>query len=289
MTCSQPVKILCSFHYFRKRDLAEYHQAADGRIMIMGDSGAFSAASTGAPIAYGDYARWCRRWADLLFCYPSLDIIRDSEATWANHRRMLRDGLAPLPVYHYGSPLRPLQRYLDAGERYIALGGMVGTHGTQVKRWIVRCFQLAAPYGAVFHGFGRTALTDLADFPWYSVDSSTYTAVSRYGRIQLFDGHRFRSLERSKPRSVYRHGALLRAHGVTPAQMDNRNPRDRDLSMRVGAAAWRRCEEWMRRRHGPIPGTRPGDPPGPHLFLAASNDRDVTPVIQLTNDHPAST
>jgi hypothetical protein len=286
-SAAQPPKILCSFHYFRKDDLSEFQTLSAGRAMIMGDSGAFSALSVGAPISYQQYTDWVRRWRSVLFSYPALDVIGNPEATWTGYRRMRRDGLAPLPVYHYGSPMSWLRRYLDAGEKYIALGGLVGKSGPDVKRWLVACFQAAQPYGAVYHGFGRTRMDDLRDFPWYSVDSSSFAAPARYGRVHLFDGHRFITLARNEPRKLYAHGALLRQHGVSPDQMDNRNTRVTELSYRVGTVAWRRCEEWLRQRHGPVPGQRPGDPPGPHLFLADAAFANVRAVVTTAaSTHP---
>lgn len=275
----EPAKILCSFHYFRTDNIGEFYERGDGKTMIMGDSGAFSAQSVGAPIAYQQYADWIRRHRAVLFSYPALDVIGDAEATWNNYRRMKRDSLQPLPVYHFRTSMDYLKRYLDAGERYIALGGMVGSYGKDSKQWIIRCFQEAEKYGAVFHGFGRTRMDDLRDFPWYSVDSSSFAAPARYGRVHLFDGHRFIDLRRNEPRSLYKHGALLRAHGVRPQDMDNRNPRVRELSYRVGTVAWRRCEEWLRARHGLVPGQRPGDPPGPHVFLADAATHNVRFVV----------
>jgi hypothetical protein len=274
-SAQQPAKVLCSFHYYRKDDIAGI---AAGHTLVMGDSGAFTAAASGQPIVYAEYTAWLRRWGPALFSYPCLDVIGDPDVTWTGYRRMRRDGLAPLPVYHYGSPLVHLRRYLDAGERYIALGGLVGKRGPDVTRWIIACFQAAQPYGAVFHGFGRTRAADLAAFPWYSVDSSNLTRGARFGLVDLFDGHRFISLKRSEPRTLYAHGALLRDHGSNPADLDNRNPRSRRAAYRAAVIAYRRCEEWMRLRHGPVPGPRPGDPAGPHVFLA---DAPVTNINHI--------
>lgn len=289
----QPPKVLVSFHYFRTFDFTRYVEQAGPTVMVMGDSGAYTASSQGKPIAYTDYVAWCRRWGHLFTCYPALDVIGDPATTWHNYQRMRRDELEPVPVYHYGSPLDWLRRYLDAGERLIALGGMVGEHSPDLKAWLVTCFQLAAPYRAAFHGFGRTRMEDLADFPWYSVDSSVVGSACRFGNVYLFDdrSHRMLTLHRWQPRSLYRHGRLMRAHGVTPAQMDNRNRRrdptktDTLRSFHVGTIAWRRAEEWIRRRHGPVHG-RPGAPPGPHLYLVDASTHHTTTLIQAALDNP---
>jgi hypothetical protein len=281
----QPIKILTSFHYFQREDMTALHAATSGG-MIMGDSGAFTADTKGTPIAYPAYRAWLRRFKHLLFCYPCLDVIGDPEATAAAHTRMRGDGLDPLPVYHYGSPLRHLKAFLDAGERYIALGGMVGSYGADTKRWIITCFKTAGPYGAVFHGFGRTRFDDLADFPWYSVDSSSFASGARYGELRLFHAGRFISLRRNEPRSLYAHGRLLRAHGADPAAVDNRNTGGRPLAYTCGVLAWRRAEEWMRARHGPVKGVRPGDPDGPHLFFADSQIRNLHLLTDVIHTHP---
>jgi hypothetical protein len=281
---SQPLKVLCSFHYHRANE-TEAFTRSDIPTLVMGDSGAFSAANAGASVQYAEYTQWVRRWRSVLFSYPVLDVIGNAEATWDNYRRMKRDGLHPLPVYHFRTPITYLKKYLEAGERYIALGGMVGNTGKDSKQWLIRCFKEAEPYGAVFHGFGRTRMDDLRDFPWYSVDSTSWNGPVRYRDFQVFDGTRTITLNRNEPKKLYTHGRLLRDHGITPQQMDRRHPRSTLAGYTLGFACWRRVEEWLRARHGPVPGPAPTDPPGPHLFLA-SKPQHAPHLLAAYRNHP---
>lgn len=273
MSDAQPAKILASYHYHRSVDfdrLAE--KAAPIGLMVLADCGAFSALTQGFEVDLDSYAAWTRCWEHRLLAYPNLDVIGNAEATWANHQRMRRDR-RPIPVVHYPSRMAVLQRYLDAGERYVALGNLVSTTGgsrSERLRWATACFKHAEPYGAVFHGFGYTNLTALRALPFYSTDSSSNSSASRFGTVPVFDGRRMIGLARGRPKELYRHADLLRAHGVTAKDLDGRTPRQESLIYRSGVIAFRRIEEYLRRLHGPVQGGRPGDPPGPHIFLVST-------------------
>lgn len=281
-------RFLASFHYARQvgtlRDALDAWFLPDRNLDLFIDSGAFTALMSGTPIDVNEYGRWLTPERHLVGTIANLDVIgndRDSaEATWRNWL-VLRDdhGLDTLPVVHLGEPLDYLDRYLDAGQDYIALGGLVGRSWKIALPWVLAAYRRVAG-NAVFHGFGLTKHQALNDLPWYSVDSSSWLAGVIYGQVQLHDGARLRpfnvsdrnaNANTSRTREFVR---LARNHGFDPEALRNPVARLADPSsyadvIGVSVEAWSRVEVAQRRRHGIQ--HRPSQPdshPGLKLYLA---------------------
>lgn len=167
------------------------------------DSGAYSAWSRGTVIDLDEYCAFIRSNIELIDVYASLDVIpgvpgqnatereRDeaAEQSWKNYLFMVREGLDPLPVYHYGENPRYLERMLDYGCPYIGIGGLVGVPGERRRMWLDRVFdRLTDDDGKAIvrtHGFGMTSIPLIFRYPWYSVDSTTWIKVTAMGAVYL--------------------------------------------------------------------------------------------------------
>ncbi|MFJ7090386.1 hypothetical protein ACIQWL_08975 [Streptomyces mirabilis] len=284
----QPFKVLCSYAYFRGHNfgplLESVHQ---GPAMVFGDSGAHSARTLGISLTLDGYAAWCHRWDQHLTLYANLDVIGAPEATWRNQRALEEQhGLTPIPVFHTGEPWSYLERYIDGGYTYIALGKLLGNPLDELLPWLDKAFSIAGDR-AVFHGFGMTVWDVVRRLPFYSVDSSTWTQPYRFGIVKLFDHHRgqwVNFLMRDKQK-VLQHRDLLRAHHTDPLIYASHGTYDRTEATVTAAVAWRRAEAFLRARHGPIamppsernPITRHGGTatPGLHLYLAESTTTNI--------------
>ncbi|MFE5595225.1 hypothetical protein [Streptomyces sp. NPDC056549] len=124
----QDFKALCSFAFWKPKDMAAFtDKLATPANMIFGDSGAHSARTMGIHLTLEDYAAWCQKWDRQLTLYANLDVIGAPEATWRNQKELeLVHGLEPIPVFHTGDPWHWLERYIDEGYTYIALGKLLG-------------------------------------------------------------------------------------------------------------------------------------------------------------------
>lgn len=153
------------------------------------DSGAFSAWSKGHEIDIDDYADFIEEYKDYLTVYANLDVIGDPEATYKNQKYLEDErGLAPLPCFHFNTDIKFLNRYLDEGYEYLALGGMVGTPSKKLMPWLDEMFSKhltdAKGYPTIkIHGFGITSLKLLLRYPWYSVDSTSWVKTGRFGTV----------------------------------------------------------------------------------------------------------
>jgi hypothetical protein len=284
---TEPMRFLASYAYFRDRDMGDFRStlASGEPVEIFADSGAHSARTLGIDVSLPGYSAWCRRWDAELVAYSNLDVIKAPELTWRNQQAMEADGFTPLPVFHTGSPWRHLERYLDHGYTYIALGALLKNPPNVLMPWLAKAFRLADGK-AVFHGFGMTVIKALREFPFYSVDSSTWTSSFRYGDIRLFDQRagNLRVLLPGDTAAFRRWRDLIRVHGADPAQLAVAyRTRDSGLRVKIALAAFQRMQEWARMIHGPIavpdgprnPLTRPGHDDratGLRLYLAGSDN-----------------
>lgn len=264
------MRLLLSYHYFRRYDLRQITSPllSTPGSKLFADSGAFSAANAGADVSVDEYAEWLHRWRDALDLYVNLDVIGHPEATLRNQRILEAAGLHPTPVVHGGAAESVLRTYIDAGHRYIALGGMVmkggGHQRERMTRWIVQMHRIARSHDVKLHGFGNTGLEQARDLPWESVDSSSWMMGGRRGAVQLWDDktHSFKRAFAGQHKTRGLH-ELIRVHGVDPdllarphAGRSLKGTRGADAYRSeqnalfiAGAAAYLRMEAYLRRRH----------------------------------------
>jgi len=256
----------------------------DGLSLFL-DSGAFSVSTLGGTIDVFDYGRWLSEHQLKFEVYANLDVIghgkESAEGTWRN-QRILEDefGLSPLPVFHSGEDWSVLERYLEAGYGYIALGGLVGKNISDLMPWLIRCFEMAEG-SAVFHGFGMTSLRALLAFPWYSVDSSSWSAGWRYGDYIIYEnGVAVCWPKRTVMSREFRR--VVREYGLEPNDVEYPGSKDhpgyqqwRSTAERFMSSAWHDSEIWFRRRWGLV--TRPDNvlSPGLNLYLVAGGFKQV--------------
>lgn len=150
------------------------------------------------------YAKFLKKYRRGIDYYSNVDVLPfrrstrspehkvNAELSYRNLKWLEDKGLHPVPVVHYGAPPAVLQRYVDEGYKLVGLGGLVGSTAKQSgKNWIDDCFEqvccgTADNTPAVdLHGFGVTSIKLMLKYPWYSVDSTTWTKVAAYGNILL--------------------------------------------------------------------------------------------------------
>lgn len=292
-------RALVSYHFHRDTDLEELRARLGGDVDFFADSGAYSAANSGATINLADYAAWLRHWDPLLTVQSTLDVIGDPAATAANTEALQELGCAPLPVFHVGTPWYVLER-LCADHPYVALGGMArlavgGAKQKMLMPWLIKCFRIARGHGTVFHGFGLTSPRIVQQLPFYSVDSSGYTFGQRFGMVYLWDADAWsmRSVFFRNPEDVRPHAALIHRHGIAPGRTINPDfmrpdtptmQADRTAITAVSARAYLLMEKSLTRRHRTPPPPLPRhSTPGTKVYLAVSgaSDKEIDPLTHL--------
>lgn len=166
------------------------------------DSGAFGAWARGQELPIKDYIRYCIENEKYIWKAVCLDQIpgkfgrRDNsqaeaeiaaEQSYKNQQRMKDAGVRPIPVFHQGDPITFLERYIADGEDYIGLSCNKFVRIEEQKRWLDSIFNLLTDKSGRpivrTHGFALTAFPHMVCYPWYTVDSTTWSLTPGYGQI----------------------------------------------------------------------------------------------------------
>jgi len=159
-------------------------------IKIFLDSGAYSAFTQGIKIDIQEYIEFIKKYKRHLEVYANLDVIKNPDATFRNQLIMEKAGLEPLPVFHFGSDIKWLRRYIDRGHDYIALGVAQNNTTDKLSPWLDTLFSkyLTDSDGMPIikvHGFAVTNFTVMLRYPWYSVDSTSWIITARTGGVYV--------------------------------------------------------------------------------------------------------
>lgn len=280
------MNVLWSYYFAREQDLlGEMATWQCDSVRFFADSGAYTARTLGVHLDTDSYGAWLVEHEPHLTVYANLDVGGAPRVTWENQKRLEDMGLSPMPVFHTGEKWSWLDRYLTEGYTYIALGKLVGAPWSVLRRWLDQAFKMAEGK-AVFHGFGLTALRAIRDYPFFSVDSTSWSMIYRMGMVRLFDERRGRWVvfQVGKLDKAREHADMVRHYGIPMSAISREGvTRSRATLGTASARSYLRCEDWVRRRHGALalpPGrgypTTPrhdgvmeaGDADGFHIYLA---------------------
>lgn len=179
LDCKVP-NILQSYWYLTKNGVPSQEQF---EFMLL-DSGGFTARMHNVTISVKEYGDFINKHKVALAI--NLDT-NDVEETIKNQnflRTYCPDSVI-IPVYHMsdwmvGSKL--LDQFIDEGYIYIALGGTSGVRVTkeQLHAFYAYCFSKTRDK-IKLHGLGQTSRPILEKFPFYTVDSTSWLSMSRFG------------------------------------------------------------------------------------------------------------
>lgn len=270
-----PVNSLISYHYNRNRDLTKM---INNQMFLIGDSGAFSAATQGARINLDEFGTWGNKWKNQLAWIASLDVIGDPEETFKNYRYLrTQHSLNVIPTIHFGADPKVLDRYADDGVDFVGLGGMVAhkTNAMKLLRWTIKCFKYARDNHPTmrFHGWGVTHKELLFQLPWYSVDSTGWAYSFMMGRHKLFNPSTADFVQFSADGiAAFQHTDLIRQHyGIEPAKIAKCSPRNMDEVVRLSARSYQLLEQHLQTRNTvkkPTYGLHPKAVDGINIHLA---------------------
>jgi len=179
--------VLVSFAYMK--DSVDWAIELNENYDLFVDSGAFSARHSGAEIDIDEYIEWLGKVEPEVIA--GLDVIGDPIATEKNIAYMEEAGLVVLPTYHPGEELHYLKAMVERYD-YIALGGIASLgERTKAEGWLKKSWRTIYEMGRTdlkVHGFGMTNKELMGRFPWHSVDSTSWLAGVRFGRIERSTG-----------------------------------------------------------------------------------------------------
>ena len=171
---------------------------------LMLDSGAFAVWTRGMDVDLEAYIRFCQEYPDVSY-YVNLDVIpgkpndimsmtdKNIESAcqqgWENYQYML-DTLPlekVIPVFHQGDDPRWLVKMVEFGAPYVGISPANDRTTSQRSKWLTGIKKhVTDSKGKALvkmHGFAVTSHRLMSSFPWYSVDSATWTRCGGLGKI----------------------------------------------------------------------------------------------------------
>lgn len=131
------------------------------------------------------------------FCM-TLDFLPDAKENFIRHKRLLKMGVRPTPVFHGDATIDYVRRYKEElGHDFIGLGGIYRRAYTvsnnapvmnfSASKYLESMFSAGERYGVKFHGLAVTSASTLCNWPFHSCDSSTWSRQAGYGVLMRFD------------------------------------------------------------------------------------------------------
>lgn len=145
------------------------------------DSGAFSVASGRSKHTIDDYIKFLHKHKNEVEWYANLDVIGNAKETYNNQKEMEKQGLKPVPTFHYGSDFKWLKKYREEYD-FVGLGGLVpySTRKNKLYKHLNKCFSITKADTRT-HGWGVTSAETLLKYPFYSTDSTSWLKFGAYG------------------------------------------------------------------------------------------------------------
>lgn len=163
-----------------------HHKVFENHLL---DSGGFAARQRGVEVDVVKYAEYIKHY-DVKFAF-NLDV-RDIETSLFNQKYLEKNTNAYIiPIYHgpewVDKDLRGLLDYYIEYYPYIGLGGIAGkeTGKQNLERFLNYVFKRTRDKTMV-HGLGVTSKKMLYNYPFATCDSTSWLAVSQYGRSAIY-------------------------------------------------------------------------------------------------------
>ncbi len=171
---------------------------------IILDSGAFSVWSNGGTVSLENYGEFARRFLNILpedielnivnldvlpgkwGHIPSKeDIAASAEKGWENMLYLESKGLKVIHIFHQHEDFAVLDRLRNHSD-YIGISPANDVSQAEKDRWLREVFSTIK--GTIkTHGFAVTSAKQVFGYPFYSVDSSSWIAPARFGRVSVLD------------------------------------------------------------------------------------------------------
>lgn len=184
--------VLESFAYFTERQKRQLKTAK----MFMLDSGAFTFMSgNGGDVNFDKYLERYIAFInenDIRYFFElDIDSVVGYE-TVKDYRRLLerKTGRRCIPVWHKSRGLDEYKRMVKEYD-YIAVGGIAnGDIKRSEYKYFTPLLNYAHQAGCKVHGLGFTDTGRLHQYPFDSVDSTSWISGSRFGSVYRFNGRR---------------------------------------------------------------------------------------------------
>lgn len=219
LTSENVNNILTSFAFCKspQKILESFNGVFPERLII--DSGAFSVWTKGEVIDIDKYANFCQELKKILPKEIDLNIVNldvlpgrfgqrptteqrelSAEAGWANMLYLEGKGLKVIHVFHQHEDFKWLDKLREHSD-YIGISPANDVSMKEKMNWLNKVFGVLRDTKKA-HGFAVTSDVQLTKYPFYSVDSSSWSAASRYGRVATFGDKKLRTFSYKKRNEI---------------------------------------------------------------------------------------
>lgn len=231
--------ILLSYMFFKepKKVLEAVNLIKPKNVII--DSGAFSVWANGQTVDIGQYAKFCHNVKevfpkDINLYVVNLDVlpgrfgVRPNEQQkedsakqgWENMITLEKEGLKVIHVFHQHESFEWLDKLMKHSD-YIGVSPANDVSMKEKLNWLNQVFSITKDKIKT-HGFAVTSHNQLYRYPFYSVDSSSWTAPSRFGRIPVFcDDLTMKTVEYKNKEQVKKYWDYLKHIGIEKLGSDD--------------------------------------------------------------------
>lgn len=170
--------------------------------------------------AYGRFVLRLQEEGVPLDFYVTFDYAKDCRIVRDVTLRLQREfKLKPVVVYHGDASLDWLRRYIGEGHTLICIGRIARLGTEALLAYYHRVFDEASRHkGIRLHGLMVTG-QNAFKFPWYSVDSTTWTRLAANNRLLFIDPRRRRVSNFKASPMPAQAAAMVRAAGFSPKQL----------------------------------------------------------------------
>lgn len=183
---------------------------------------------------------WIKEWYDYADYFAELDLqdIVGQEQVWEWRKRYKEAGVSDkiITVHHSMNTMDDFKRMVrESDSKYVALEGL---RGGKVNLPYMQLIRHAYENDTKVHGFALTNQKIMKKYPFYSVDSSSWTAVNRYGLIYKFEDGRMRQFKTKKEHFFEKNLSLQQASF-------NREKENQHFKLADAQVAFRKMEKYF--------------------------------------------
>lgn len=201
---------LMSYEYLKGKGNFVLKKYKDVHIFI--DSGAYTYQSDPKYESYTveqwedqieEYLKWAERHKDNIFAIADLDLQYlpavgyDKVYEWRKkyfEPFMLRTGVPVCFIYHEDG----LDVWDYMCKRYPYVGMSLNVDGSMELNTLREMFRIAEKHNALIQGMASTNTSMLVEYPFYTVDSTTWNVGLKYGEISVFDKTKMRRIKKTE-------------------------------------------------------------------------------------------
>ena len=231
--------MLISFHFIKSPErLLKIMNGYKPKNLII-DSGAFSVWSNGGRVDIDKYAEFCKGVQKILppevrMYMVNLDVLpgkfgvrpteeerhQSAEQGWENMLYLEAKGFKVIHIFHQHEDFSVLKK-LMAHSDYIGISPANDVSMNEKINWLRQVFSITRDKIKT-HGFAVTSYSQLYQFPFYSVDSSTWISPARFGRIPVFtDDLKLKSFQYKDKEGLLEYWDYVKHIGITMIAKDD--------------------------------------------------------------------